>query len=176
MSYSKIDEQQEAELALLSNDEYSSIANSHDLEADRKDEQSSRTTEPEYQTPTSVKFMWLGSYFFFSMLLTLYNKLILGSVRMNTLKMTMPSTDNLASIVQIPLAINMHAYDICFNRNPRTTEAWSLQAIKTWPKRTLDLGRILCALHCQYCDVKPILVRVWTDALCRDSWFLIIHV
>ena len=86
MSYSKIEEQEEAELALLSSDS-GSVTGSDDLEANHKDEQSTpTTTEPEYQTPTSVKFMWLGSYFFFSMMLTLYNKMILGSVRMVTLK------------------------------------------------------------------------------------------
>jgi hypothetical protein len=121
MSYSKVDEQQEAELALLSHEDSSSIANSDDLEANRKDEQPSPTTEPEYQTPTSVKFVWLGSYFFFSMMLTLYNKLILGSVRTLMAKKIMPSTDNSISIVQIPLVVDMHAYDICFTRNPRTT-------------------------------------------------------
>jgi hypothetical protein len=85
MSYSKIDEQAETELALLSNEESSSISSLDDLEANRKDKESSlATTEPEYQTPTSVKFIWLGSYFFFSMMLTLYNKLILGSVRIDS--------------------------------------------------------------------------------------------
>ena len=36
--------------------------------------------EVEYETPNTVKGIWLGTYFFFSLLLTLYNKLILGSV------------------------------------------------------------------------------------------------
>jgi hypothetical protein len=39
-----------------------------------------RSVELEYETPNSVKFIWLGTYFFFSLLLTLYNKLVLGSV------------------------------------------------------------------------------------------------
>ncbi|CAI7604394.1 unnamed protein product [Penicillium bialowiezense] len=92
MSYSKINEQEEAELALLSNDS-SSVAGSDDLEANHKDEQSPpTTTEPEYQTPTSVKFMWLGSYFFFSMMLTLYNKLILGSFKFPWLLTCMHTT------------------------------------------------------------------------------------
>jgi hypothetical protein len=77
MSYSKSNED-EAELALLSD---TLSTTSDDLESNREDEATS-STEPEYQTPTSVKFAWLGSYFLFSMLLTLYNKLLLGSVRM----------------------------------------------------------------------------------------------
>ncbi|RSL67207.1 hypothetical protein CEP54_003400 [Fusarium duplospermum] len=34
--------------------------------------------EHEYSIPSTVKFAWLGTYFFFSLLLTLYNKLVLG--------------------------------------------------------------------------------------------------
>lgn len=34
----------------------------------------------EYSIPSTVKFTWLGTYFFFSLLLTLYNKLVLGMV------------------------------------------------------------------------------------------------
>lgn len=40
----------------------------------------SRPVEVEYETPNTVKGIWLGTYFFFSLMLTLYNKLILGSV------------------------------------------------------------------------------------------------
>ncbi|CAG8384328.1 unnamed protein product [Penicillium salamii] len=92
MSYSKVNQEEEAELALLSNEDSSSVAGSDDLEANRKDEQPTPTTEPEYQTPTSVKFMWLGSYFFFSMMLTLYNKLILGSFKFPWLLTCMHTT------------------------------------------------------------------------------------
>lgn len=34
----------------------------------------------EYSVASTVKFAWLGTYFFFSLLLTLYNKLVLGMV------------------------------------------------------------------------------------------------
>lgn len=85
MSYSRSNEQEEAELALLDDDSLSTPA-SDDLESNRKNEDTTNTTnttiELEYQTPMTVKFMWLSSYFLFSMLLTLYNKLLLGSVRM----------------------------------------------------------------------------------------------
>ena len=94
MSYTKVNQEEEAELSLLSNEDSGSVAGSDDLEANRKDEQPTPTTEPEYQTPTSVKFMWLGSYFFFSMMLTLYNKLILGSVRKVLAMRIQPSADN----------------------------------------------------------------------------------
>lgn len=79
----KSEEQQEAELALLSSaDDSASNTDLDDLEANRKDEPiTSPNTEPEYQTPTTVKFIWLTCYFGFSMALTIYNKLILGSVR-----------------------------------------------------------------------------------------------
>jgi hypothetical protein len=83
MSYPKSNEEEEAELALLSHEDSLSTTGSDDLEANQKDENTTATTlEPEYQTPTTVKFIWLGAYFLFSMLLTMYNKLILGSVSM----------------------------------------------------------------------------------------------
>ncbi|KAJ5193870.1 Drug/metabolite transporter [Penicillium cf. griseofulvum] len=87
MSYSKSNED-EAELALLSD---SLSTTSDDLESNRKDEVTS-STEPEYQTPISVKFTWLGSYFLFSMLLTLYNKLLLGSFKFPWLLTCMHTT------------------------------------------------------------------------------------
>lgn len=34
----------------------------------------------EYSIASTVKFTWLGTYFFFSLILTLYNKLVLGTV------------------------------------------------------------------------------------------------
>lgn len=35
----------------------------------------------EYSIPSTVKFTWLGTYFLLSLLLTIYNKLVLGVVR-----------------------------------------------------------------------------------------------
>ena len=79
------EEQQEAELALLSGDESASSHDYEDLESNRKYEQTNASApEPtEYQTPTSLKFLWVTAYFGFSMSLTIYNKFILGSVRMS---------------------------------------------------------------------------------------------
>lgn len=52
-----------------------------DTDADvRIHDSDARPVELEYETPNTVKGIWLGTYFFFSLLLTLYNKLILGSV------------------------------------------------------------------------------------------------
>jgi hypothetical protein len=81
----KSEEQEEAELALLSSeDDSASITDLDDLEANRKDEPIiNQNTEIEYQTPTTVKFIWLTCYFGFSMALTIYNKLVLGSVRIS---------------------------------------------------------------------------------------------
>lgn len=79
----KSEDQQEAELALLSSeDDSASNTSLDDLEANRRDEPiTNHNTAPEYQTPTTVKFIWLTCYFGFSMALTIYNKLVLGSVR-----------------------------------------------------------------------------------------------
>lgn len=45
-----------------------------------RDDTKAPNLEHEYSIPTTVKFTWLGTYFFFSLTLTLYNKLILGKV------------------------------------------------------------------------------------------------
>lgn len=77
-------EQREAELALLSSDDSASAVDSYDLEANRKQEVTDASSlEPEYQTPTTLKFLWVGAYFGFSMALTIYNKYILGSVSLS---------------------------------------------------------------------------------------------
>jgi hypothetical protein len=34
----------------------------------------------EYSIPSTIKFAWLGTYFLFSLALTIHNKLVLGSV------------------------------------------------------------------------------------------------
>ncbi|KAJ5466648.1 hypothetical protein N7539_009377 [Penicillium diatomitis] len=82
------EEREEAELALLSGNEDSTSNTDiddldfEDLEANRKEESSTTIAEPvEYQTPTTVKFIWVTCYFGFSMALTIYNKLVLGSFR-----------------------------------------------------------------------------------------------
>ncbi|KAL2684791.1 hypothetical protein Neosp_005880 [[Neocosmospora] mangrovei] len=51
-----------------------------DLEshAGRAEPPKNQNLEHEYSIPSTVKFAWLGTYFFFSLLLTLYNKLVLG--------------------------------------------------------------------------------------------------
>ncbi|KAF4440815.1 hypothetical protein F53441_12179 [Fusarium austroafricanum] len=51
-----------------------------DVESDagRASPPKNNNLEHEYSIPSTVKFAWLGTYFFFSLLLTLYNKLVLG--------------------------------------------------------------------------------------------------
>ncbi|KAL7945128.1 triose-phosphate transporter family domain-containing protein [Trichoderma barbatum] len=52
---------------------------SHDLEAGKtQSESKDQNLDHEYTIPSAVKFTWLGTYFFFSLILTLYNKLVLG--------------------------------------------------------------------------------------------------
>ncbi|KAI5458055.1 triose-phosphate transporter family-domain-containing protein [Mariannaea sp. PMI_226] len=52
----------------------------HDLESEAGRIQSAKAQniDLEYSVPSTVKFAWLGTYFFFSLLLTLYNKLVLS--------------------------------------------------------------------------------------------------
>lgn len=53
-----------------------------DIEADggRVEAPNDKNLDHEYSVASNVKFAWLGTYFFFSLLLTLYNKLVLGMV------------------------------------------------------------------------------------------------
>jgi hypothetical protein len=53
-----------------------------DLEQDsgRVEAPKDKNLDHEYSVASTVKFAWLGTYFFFSLLLTLYNKLVLGMV------------------------------------------------------------------------------------------------
>lgn len=92
-------EDQESELALLSNDDTSSITDpeidDQDLEANRIDVQpAEKSAAPEYQTPNTVKFLWLTAYFGFSMGITIYNKFILGSVSASMTTRTTLSNPN----------------------------------------------------------------------------------
>jgi hypothetical protein len=77
-------DQQQSQIALLSHEESTPNPDVEDVEANavaaKYEESDTRTVEVEYQTSATVKFIWLGTYFFFSLLLTLYNKLVLGSV------------------------------------------------------------------------------------------------
>ncbi|KHN96872.1 uncharacterized protein MAM_05428 [Metarhizium album ARSEF 1941] len=61
------------------NDEGLKLSNL-DVEASpgRSDTPRDQNLDHEYSIPSTIKFTWLGTYFFFSLLLTLYNKLVLG--------------------------------------------------------------------------------------------------
>ncbi|KAJ5693454.1 hypothetical protein N7462_002877 [Penicillium macrosclerotiorum] len=72
------DARQEAGLSLLPQDDSTS---DDDVEANLKLERTQKSAEPEYQSPTTLKFIWLTAYFGLSMALTIYNKLILGSFK-----------------------------------------------------------------------------------------------
>ncbi|KAK3187543.1 hypothetical protein K4F52_003601 [Lecanicillium sp. MT-2017a] len=50
-----------------------------DIESDagRRDAPKDQNIDHEYSIPSTVKFTWLGTYFFFSLLITIYNKLVL---------------------------------------------------------------------------------------------------
>ncbi|KAL7796882.1 triose-phosphate transporter family domain-containing protein [Trichoderma ceciliae] len=51
----------------------------HDLESGKSlGDSKDQNLDHEYSIPSTVKFTWLGTYFFFSLILTLYNKLVLG--------------------------------------------------------------------------------------------------
>lgn len=51
-----------------------------DIEAQNARTQSAATIAPEYQIPTSTKYLYLALYFGLNLTLTLYNKAVLGKV------------------------------------------------------------------------------------------------
>lgn len=56
-----------------------------DIEAGKSESDAqNQNLDHEYSIPSTVKFTWLGTYFFLSLVLTLYNKLVLGMVRSTT--------------------------------------------------------------------------------------------
>lgn len=71
---------------LLNGDEKNAEDRNYDIEAragvvDSRTEPGSQEKPVEYTVSPNVKFGWLTAYFFFSLILTLYNKLVLGVVR-----------------------------------------------------------------------------------------------
>jgi hypothetical protein len=79
------DDPKEAHFNLLPHEESGGRADQNEDQKMIAEEESGRRekqkVELEYETPNTIKFIWLGTYFFFSLMLTLYNKLVLGSVR-----------------------------------------------------------------------------------------------
>lgn len=66
---------------LMSNDErQDGKVEPMDLEANGSSEDKAQNLDHEYSIPSTIKFAWLGTYFIFSLALTLHNKLVLGSV------------------------------------------------------------------------------------------------
>ena len=80
----------------------------NDLEAQVTREKANATAT-EYQTPTSTKYLYLGSYFALNLTLTIYNKYVLGKVcRPGSIFPHLHA--NWALIVQIPVAAHNHPY------------------------------------------------------------------
>lgn len=53
----------------------------YDMEAAAtRNDPKNQNLEHEYSIPPAIKFTWLGTYFMFSLMLTIYNKLVLGVV------------------------------------------------------------------------------------------------
>ncbi|KAH7321365.1 triose-phosphate transporter family-domain-containing protein [Stachybotrys elegans] len=75
----------EEPVALLTPEEQEREAKTedHDIEANATAAKNPRAQnlDHEYTVPTTVKFAWLGTYFFISLALTLYNKVVLGTFK-----------------------------------------------------------------------------------------------
>lgn len=88
-----------------------------DMEANagRSEAASQSNLDHEYSIPSTVKFTWLGTYFLLSLLLTIYNKLVLGVVCDSGAALLAAMT-NLRSTVPIPMALDFSSY---LNFRPR---------------------------------------------------------
>lgn len=79
-----LDRRSEERDGLLDGDEKGVDASQYDVEsrAGITNNLKDKTVEKpvEYSISPNVKFAWLSAYFFFSLILTLYNKLVLGVV------------------------------------------------------------------------------------------------
>lgn len=81
------------DVALLTPDEQD--LKSHDLEAGKSlGDSKDQNLDHEYSIPSAVKFTWLGTYFLLSLILTLYNKLVLGVVCLQLLHPQFPAWIN----------------------------------------------------------------------------------
>ena len=82
-------------MPLLSPEEREMKGDGLDLESEagRAETSNDQNLDHEYSIPSTVKFAWLGTYFFFSLLLTLYNKLVLGMVSRLPTSPTAPASN-----------------------------------------------------------------------------------
>lgn len=82
-------------MPLLSPEEREMKSDGLDLESEagRAETSNDQNLDHEYSIPSTVKFAWLGTYFFFSLLLTLYNKLVLGMVSRLPTSPTAPASN-----------------------------------------------------------------------------------
>lgn len=146
------DNPQESHFALLPHEESGERVDHDGNEPEmmaRDGQGEKRNIELEYETPNTIKFLWLGTYFFFSLMLTLYNKLVLGSVRIASGMISGPRTGANASIstVQVPMAVDQSARNLRLGGDGRPTKAGLLQALALGTKGASDLGCVFGPLH-----------------------------
>lgn len=66
---------------LMSEERNGNVGHNYDMEANAtRNDPKNQNLEHEYSIPAAIKFTWLGTYFMFSLMLTIYNKLVLGVV------------------------------------------------------------------------------------------------
>ena len=80
----------------------------NDLEAQITREKTNATAT-EYQTPLSLKYLYLSLYFALNLTLTIYNKYVLGKVCRPRFSLPRLHAD-LVSVVCIPVAAHNHPY------------------------------------------------------------------
>lgn len=101
---------------LLNGDE-KRVEESYDLEAapspateqQAQEDKTNNNNPVEYTISPNVKYAWLCAYFFFSLILTLYNKLVLGFVR--------GFLDSLSVLAKLPRAGALPRRDASFTNS-----------------------------------------------------------
>ena len=159
------DNPQESHFALLPHEESGERVDHDGNEPEmmaRDGQGEKRNIELEYETPNTIKFLWLGTYFFFSLMLTLYNKLVLGSVRIDfhgRVHALQSGTNASISIVQVPMAVDQFTRDLRLSWDSCPAEAGLLQALALGTKRACDTSCIFGPVHSEHCRVQSVAVR-----------------
>lgn len=98
--------------------------------------QSTATVAPEYQIPTSTKYLYLALYFGLNLSLTLYNKAVLGKVRLPWLLIVFLLTSELRSSLShgcsLPCTRPQRQWAATYSCYAATSKFQSSRPERTW--------------------------------------------
>jgi hypothetical protein len=142
------------------NDEMQTDADNRDVEASagrNKDGvgAEARPIEHEYQVASTVKFSWLAAYFLFSLLLTVFNKLVLGVVVWPDRLLPRLIVLTVAA-VSFPMAAHVPSHHLLVSRHTRAPQMRLLRTVPAGLAGNVGAFQILSSLHRQHCYIKSI--------------------